>query len=122
MIAASVLAADTDEQARYLAGPGGLSFLRLRSGRPGRFPSPEEAAAYPYTPQERAFVDDRLDSQIIGGSETVRRQIDELVASTQINELMITTMTYDTVDRWHSFDLVAQACGLVPEPVAAGLA
>jgi luciferase family oxidoreductase group 1 len=116
MIAASVLAADSDEHARYLAGPGGLSFLRLRSGRPGRFPSPEEAASYPYTPQERAFVDDRLNSQIIGGPESVRRQIDELLAATGVNELMITTMTYDTSDRWHSFDLVAQVCGLLPEP------
>ena len=119
MIAASVLAADTDEHARYLAGPGGLSFLRLRSGRPGRFPSPEEAAAYPYTPQERAFVDDRLNSQIIGGPDAVRRQIDELVAATKVDELMITTMTYDSADRWHSFEIVAEVCGLASEGVAA---
>ncbi len=108
MIAASVLAADTDEHARYLAGPGGLSFLRLRSGRPGAFPSNEEAAAYPYTPQERAFVDDRLDSQIIGSQETVHRGINELLAATRVDELMITTMTYDHADRLRSFELVAE--------------
>jgi luciferase family oxidoreductase group 1 len=119
MIAASVLAADTDEHARYLAGPGGLSFLRLRTGRPGRFPSPEEAAAYPYTPQERAFVDDRLNSQIIGGPDAVRRQIDELVAATHVDELMITTMTYDSADRWHSFEILAEVCGLASAGVAA---
>ncbi len=108
MIAANVLAAETDEQARYLAGPGGLSFLRLRSGRPGPFPSPEEAASYPYTRQERAFVDDRLAQQVIGGPESVRRQLDELIAATQVDELMITTMTYDPADRWRSFDIVAE--------------
>jgi luciferase family oxidoreductase group 1 len=112
MIAASVLAADTDERARYLAGPGGLSFLRLRSGRPGPFPSPEEAENYPYTSQERAFVDDRLSQQIIGNPETVRRGLDDLLAATQVNELMITTMTYDSADRWHSFDLIAEACDI----------
>jgi luciferase family oxidoreductase group 1 len=115
MIAASVLAAESDEQARYLAGPGGLSFLRLRTGRPGPFPSPEEAAAYPYTPQERAFVDDRINSQIIGGPETVRRGIEELVTRTGIDELMITTMTYDPADRRRSFEIVAEVCGLAPE-------
>jgi luciferase family oxidoreductase group 1 len=122
MIAANVLAADTDEHARYLAGPGGLSFLRLRSGRPGQFPTNEEAAAYPYTPQERAFVDQRLADQIIGGPETVRRGIDELIAATEVDELMITTMTYDQADRWHSFDLVAQVTGLQPAVAGDGAA
>ncbi len=118
MIAANILAADTDEHARYLAGPGGLSFLRLRSGRPGPFPTNEEAASYPYSAQERAFVDNRMSEQIIGGPESVRQQIDELLATTQVNELMITTMTYDSADRWHSFDLVSQVTGMAP--LAAG--
>ncbi len=128
MIAASVLAADTDEHARYLAGPGALAFLRMRSGRPAGFPSPEEAAEYPYTPQERAFVDDRLSSQVIGGPESVRQQLDELLAATAVNELMITTMTHSAPDRWHSFDLVAELAGLKaadvseqqPSPTPAG--
>ena len=54
MIAVSVLCADSDEDADYLAGSGRLSFLRLRTGRPGRVPSPAEAAAYPFTPGELA--------------------------------------------------------------------
>ena len=36
MVAAAVVCADTDERARWLAGSGALSFLRLRAGRPGR--------------------------------------------------------------------------------------
>src|SRR5580692_8179369 len=48
MVAAAVICADTDEKARWLAGSGALSFLLLRSGRPGPVPSPEEAAGYPY--------------------------------------------------------------------------
>ena len=122
MIAASVLAADTDEQARYLAGlrwavlPAAAQLAGQRAS-----PSPQEAADYPYTPQERAFVDDRLNSQVIGGPESVRQQIDELLAATQVNELMITTMTYDTIDRWHSFDLVAELAGLKPETLAAAV-
>ena len=56
MLGVSVVCAETDEQARWLAGAGGLSFVRLRSGRPGRFPSPEEAAAHEYSPGERGAV------------------------------------------------------------------
>ena len=45
MIGVSVLCAETDERAQWLAGAGHLAFVRLRSGRPGPFPTPEEAAA-----------------------------------------------------------------------------
>src|SRR4051794_18007152 len=49
MVAASVLVAEDDDRARRLAAPGLLSFLRLRTGRPGLLPTVEEAEAYPYT-------------------------------------------------------------------------
>ena len=35
MVAASVLCADSDEEARYLAGPSALAMLQLRTGRLG---------------------------------------------------------------------------------------
>ncbi len=107
MVCASVLVADDDEQARRLALPGGLSFLRLRSGRPGTVPSVEEAEAYPYTAQERAFVQDRLDSQVIGGPATAREGIDALLAATQADELMVTTLVHDPADRLRSYTLLA---------------
>jgi luciferase family oxidoreductase group 1 len=107
MVAASVLAADTDEQAQFLAGSGALSFLRLRSGRPGLMPSPEEAASYQYSPMERQFVEDRLSTQIIGSPETVERGIEKLLDETQANELMVVTMVYDPEARKHSYSLVA---------------
>ena len=107
MVAAAVICAETDERARFLAGSGALSFLRLRSGRPGPMPSPEEAAAHPYTELERTFVEDRLASQIIGSPETVQRGIAELVDATRADELMITTMVFDPADRLSSFERVA---------------
>ena len=107
MVAAGVICADTDERARFLAGSGALSFLRLRSGRPGPLPSPDEAAAYPYNELERAFVADRQASNILGSPETVKRGIDELITATAADELMITTMVFDPADRLRSFELVA---------------
>jgi luciferase family oxidoreductase group 1 len=107
MVAAAVICADTDERARFLAGSGALSFLRLRSGHPGPLPSPEEAAAYPYNELERAFVADRQATSILGSPETVNRGVDELLTATAADELMITTMVYDPADRARSFELVA---------------
>ena len=107
MVAAAVVCAETDERARFLAGSGALSFLRLRSGRPGPLPSPEEAAAYAYNEMERAFVEDRLATQIVGAPDTVQRGIADLVDAAQADELMITTMVYDPADRLGSFERVA---------------
>ncbi|MFD8498883.1 LLM class flavin-dependent oxidoreductase [Amycolatopsis sp. NPDC059657] len=107
MLGASVIAADTDEHARYLAGPGGLTFLSLRRGRPIPLPTPEEAAAYPYTDMDRLFVEDRFASSIIGSRETVHKGLETLLADTDADELMITTMVHAHADRLHSYDLVA---------------
>ena len=114
MVAAAVICAETDERARYLAGSGALSFLRLQAGRPGPVPSPEEAAAYPYNEMERAFIEDRLATQIVGSPETVQRGLADLLDATQADELMITTMVHDPADRLSSFERVA-ALARVPQ-------
>jgi luciferase family oxidoreductase group 1 len=110
MVCASVLCADTDDRARELAEPPALGFLKLRAGQPSTMPTPAETAAYPYSPAEREFIDDRLSSQLIGAPHTVRARIDELLAATAADELMITTTTFDPADRSRSFELVAALC------------
>jgi luciferase family oxidoreductase group 1 len=109
MVAAGVICAETDERARFLAGSSALSFLRLRQGHPGQVPSPEEAAAYPYSDLERAFIADRQSTQLIGAPDTVRSGLEDLLKRTEADELMITTQTYDPADRLRSFELVAAA-------------
>ena len=113
MVCVSVLVADDDETARRLAMPGGLSFLRLRTGHPGPIPTVEEAETYPYSPIERAFVEQRLDSQVIGSPETVRRGLEELLEATQADELMVTTLAHDPADRLRSYALLAEVAARV---------
>jgi luciferase family oxidoreductase group 1 len=107
MVAVAVTCAETDEHARWLAGPAALSFLRLRSGHPSTLPTPREAADYPYTEQERSFVADRLAGQVIGDPRTVRAGLQQLLDATAADELMVTTSTHDPADRAHSFQLLA---------------
>ena len=107
MVAVNTIAAETDEQARWLAGPSTLSFLRLRQGRPGRLPTPEAAAAYQYTDLERAFVEQRWIGQALGSPETVTGQLNDLLERTRADELMLTTLVYDIDARIRSYELVA---------------
>lgn len=112
MLGVSVLCADTDERARWLAGSGALAFLRLRSGRPGRYPTPEEAAAYDFTPHERDVVEAWTSSHVVGSPDTVRAGLAELVERTGADELMLTTLAHSPDDRLASYRLVARHLGL----------
>jgi luciferase family oxidoreductase group 1 len=108
MVAVAVVCAGTDERAVWLHGSSRLSVLRLRSGTPGPLPTPEEAAAYPYTPDEQARVAAFTADHVVGGPEAVQSGLDDLLSRTQADELMVTTNVHDHGERLRSFELVAQ--------------
>jgi luciferase family oxidoreductase group 1 len=112
MLGVSVIAAQTDERAKWLAGPSALGFLRLRSGRPDVFPTPEEAGEYRFTPYEREMVKTWTSSHVVGDPATVRRELEALVERTGANELMISTMVHAHDDRVASYRLIAEELSL----------
>jgi luciferase family oxidoreductase group 1 len=118
MLGVAVVAADTDEQGTWLAGPSKLSMLRLRSGRPGRYPTPEEAAAFRFTPHERRMADAMTESHIVGAPDRVRRELVQLAERTGADELMVTTMVHGHDHRLRSYELVAEALELDGLPSA----
>lgn len=112
MLGVAVLCADTHAQATYLAKPADLSFLRLRTGRPGLFPSPEEAAAFNPTPSEKEAIRSWSSSRIVGDPDGVLTELTALVERTGADELMVTTMAHGPADRQHSYELLADLAGL----------
>ena len=116
MVAVSVICAESDEKAHWLAGPSRLGFVRLRSGRPGRLPTPEEAAAHQYSTQERAILDTRTSGLIVGDPDTVAAGLETLMAETATDELMITAMIHGYDDRVRSYELVADIAAGRPVP------
>jgi luciferase family oxidoreductase group 1 len=112
MLGVSVICADDDERAEWLAGPSRLSFVRLRSGRPGRFPTPEEAAGRVFTPMEKELLRGWVAGSIVGSPDTVARRLHELVDRTGADELVVTTMVHGHEDRLESYRLLADLAGL----------
>ncbi|WP_407926242.1 LLM class flavin-dependent oxidoreductase [Halosaccharopolyspora lacisalsi] len=108
-IGVQVVAADTDEEALELTRPIALSMLRLRMGNPGRMPTVKEAAEYPYSERERAFVDNWLADAVYGSPETVRAGLDELRERTGADELMLTANIPDRDAKLRSYELIARA-------------
>jgi luciferase family oxidoreductase group 1 len=110
----AVCAAD-DDTAERIALPAALSFLRLRQGRPGQLPTPEQAAAHPWSPEERAFVAQRGEGQAIGGPDAVREALTKLLAATAADELMLSTLVHEPGDRLRSTDLIRGMFDDLPE-------
>ncbi|SCD92391.1 LLM class flavin-dependent oxidoreductase [Streptomyces sp. OspMP-M43] len=115
-IGVSALAADDERAARREVLTGALSMVRLRTGRPGLIPSPEEAAAYDFSPMEREFVDGWLANVIHGTADEVRGGLDDLTKRTGADELMITANAHGGEARLRSYGLIADAYGLPTAP------
>ncbi|MBI5333722.1 MAG: LLM class flavin-dependent oxidoreductase [Burkholderiales bacterium] len=107
MLGVNVIAADTDEQARWLATSIQQAFVNLRSGRPAPLPPPVAGYADALEPPQRALLDSVLAVSAIGSPATVRERLGEIVARTQPDELMVTAQVYDPAARRRSFELLA---------------
>jgi luciferase family oxidoreductase group 1 len=119
MLGVSVICAETDEDAERLARPGILSFVRLRSGRPGLLPTPQEADDHVFTMPQRRIVESRKASQVLGSPDTVRRGLDHLLSTTDADELMVTTIVYDQAERLRSYQRIAAIADLLGRTAAA---
>lgn len=116
MVTASVICADTNAEADALALSLDLSWLRLHAGRPGPFPTVEEARAHPYTLAERAQVQVNRERLIWGDPDTVYAQVCALAGHTGADEVMVTTLVHSHAARLHSYKLLAAAFALMPFP------
>jgi alkanesulfonate monooxygenase SsuD/methylene tetrahydromethanopterin reductase-like flavin-dependent oxidoreductase (luciferase family) len=88
--------------------------LRLRSGRPGPLPSPEEAEAYPWSDAEEAAVEEWAGLVSVGTPDQVAADLLRRANSAGADELIITTNIHDPAERRRSFQLLAEAWGLKP--------
>ncbi|MDT0460712.1 LLM class flavin-dependent oxidoreductase [Streptomyces sp. DSM 41527] len=112
LIGVAALAAEEEREARRQVMTGALSMVRLRTGRPGLVPSPEEAEAYGFSAMERDFVDTWLGNVIHGTPDAVRQGLDDLAKRTGADELMITANAHGGPARLRSYELIADAYGM----------
>ncbi|MFJ7419323.1 LLM class flavin-dependent oxidoreductase [Streptomyces uncialis] len=112
LIGVSALAADDEAEARRQVLAAALSMVRLRTGRPGLVPTPEEAADHPWTAQEREFVDSWNSDVVHGTPDQVRAGLDDLQKRTGADELMLTANAHSGRARLRSYELIADAYDL----------
>lgn len=112
ILAVSVICAEAEEEADHLAATGDLVWVRLQRGELEPLPTPEEARAYPYTPQERAVAEGYRALQFIGTPDSVRPRLERAAKEAGADEVMVTTTVHDPAARRRSYQLLAEAFGM----------
>ncbi|MED4755626.1 LLM class flavin-dependent oxidoreductase [Brevibacillus choshinensis] len=107
MVGVNVMAADTDEKAERLATSHFQAFLNIIRGDLKPIQPPVDDMDDLWSEFEKLSVQSQLRSSIIGSPDTVKKELQELLNSTQADELMITTQMFEHADRLHSYEIVA---------------
>jgi len=101
LLGLTVVAADTDAEARRLVTSLIRAFTALRAGHPGPLPPPVDDL--------EARLQGPLAEAIVGGPETVRERLAHFIARTGADEIMVTSSVFDHAARRRSFEIVAAA-------------
>jgi luciferase family oxidoreductase group 1 len=109
MVGINVIAADTDEEARWLATSQEQQFLNLIRGRTGPLNPPVENMDTLWTAQEKAYVRKQLSYSIVGNKDTVRDKLQFFLEQTQADEWIVNGQIYDHQARLRSFQILAEA-------------
>ena len=109
MLGISVFAADSNAEAELLASSWQQVFVNLFSGTPGQLPPPVAHYIAELPPMQQAMLSDVLACTMVGTSDEVSQQVNEFIAKTGANELMVTSQIYNHQARLHSYEIVADA-------------
>ena len=108
MLGFNVFAADTDDEARFLATSTQQAFVNLRSGHPKQLPPPVEGYMDKIDPQERALLNQILSCAAIGSRDTVKNSLHAFIEQTKADELMITSQIFEHSARLKSYEITAE--------------
>jgi luciferase family oxidoreductase group 1 len=111
-VGVSVMVAETGEEARRQSLSRFLWWIRLTQGRPGPFPSMEEAEAYEFTDRDRKVREKMQARSLIGSPDAVRERAEELAGRLGVRELVVLTICPSFEARARSYELLAEAVGL----------
>jgi len=118
MVLVNVVAADTDDQARYLYTSVQQHFARMRRNTRGMLPAPIDNIDTFWNETERHFATQMLACSVVGSPDRVTEGLANLLQQTQAQELMFAGQIHDHQARLHSFSIAAQAMQSIKSPDA----
>ena len=110
IIGVPLIAAPTDDEAVFLASSTFQRVLGILRGDRGCLPPPIAGLLESLSPQERSGIADFLGAAVIGGPETVRAGLSNLLATTQADEFMFVCDIFDPALRQRSLSIATEVC------------
>ncbi|GGK67769.1 LLM class flavin-dependent oxidoreductase [Ornithinimicrobium pekingense] len=114
MAGVNVLVAPTQEEADHLFTSAQLMAIRIRSGQPAPLDPPVEDLADVVPTQLLPLAQAHQAVRAVGTPDLVVERLEEFAAQHELDELIVTTYTYDPQLRRRSFRLLAEAWGMQP--------
>lgn len=109
MLGISVITADSDEEADYLATSTYQVRMNLVRNKPLYIPPPVQDMSAIWMPHEEQIVREQLGLGAVGGPEKVERKLRDLALQTGVKEFIIQSVFYDQQDRLKSYRITAEA-------------
>lgn len=108
MAGINVLIADTDAEAKRLLTSVQQAFANLLRNTRAQLPPPIDDIESYWTPSEKIQAGRMLTYAMAGSADTVRAQLKDFIARTQVDELMVVTSVYDHAARLRSYERLAE--------------
>lgn len=108
MVAANVVVAETDAEARRLFTSIQQGVTNLLRGVRGLLQPPLDDIETYWSPAEKAHASRMLARSFVGSPATVRASLERFVAETRADELIVSAGIHDQSARLRSFELLAQ--------------
>jgi luciferase family oxidoreductase group 1 len=107
MACVNVIAADTDEEAQFLATSTYQLVLGLIRNKRRPLPPPVQDMDLLWSIEERAAVQQMLHYSFIGTPDTISKELTSFVDATGVDEIMVTTHMFDVNTKIRSLGLTA---------------
>jgi len=108
MACVNAVAADTDEQAEYLATSLKQLFMGIVTGKRRLLQPPVNNMDSVWNEMEEAAVNQMLAVAFIGGPEKLKADLTSFLAQTKVDELMVTSHIYDHEAKLKSYQIFAE--------------
>jgi luciferase family oxidoreductase group 1 len=108
MACVNMIAADTDQVAGKLATSLYQMFLGIVSGNRKLLQPPVDNMDELWTEYEKAMAGQMLAFSFIGTPEKIKKEMQDFINQTQIDEIMVISNIYDQQAKLHSYELFAE--------------
>jgi alkanesulfonate monooxygenase SsuD/methylene tetrahydromethanopterin reductase-like flavin-dependent oxidoreductase (luciferase family) len=109
MVGVPALAAATDDEAEYLATTMYQRSLGILRGQRTALLPPVRSMEEVWSRAEALAVAERMALMVVGSPQRVREGLQQIIESTEADELILVSDAYDPADRRRSFELLMES-------------